>query len=199
MAMKRFQDVDAYIKAHPDWADGLTKLRKLCLDTEMEETVKWGAPHYTIKGKNVVGIAAFKNHFALWFHQGAFLSDPDQLLYNAQEGKTKGLRQIRFTDQSQIKTNVLKKYVREAIENEKKGRSIQIAKPGIYLMPQLLKTRLQKDPNLQNAFDELTPGKQKEFAEYLNEAKREETKIKRLEKIIPLIRNGIGLNDKYRK
>lgn len=198
MGMKKYQDVEAYIEEHPEWAEGLLLLREIMRSTEMAETIKWGAPHYTINGKNVVGIAAFKNHFALWFHQGAFLSDPNKLLFNAQEGKTKGLRQIRFTDSKQIKKSVLLKYAKEAIANEKAGLGIKPTKSRQFVMPTELQQALQENSKLDSAFKGLTPGRQKEYAEYINEAKRVDTKIKRIEKITPMVLSGVGLNDRYR-
>jgi uncharacterized protein YdeI (YjbR/CyaY-like superfamily) len=196
--MERYQDVDAYIDGHPEWAKGLLLLREILCSTEMDETLKWGVPHYTLNGKNVIGLAAFKNHFALWFHQGAFLSDADQLLYNAQEGKTKGLRQIRFTDSKQINKRMLAKYVSEAIANEKAGLSIKPSKSRQSAMPAALKQALQENSELESAFQGLSPGRQNEYAEYIHEAKRTDTKMKRLEKIIPMVLNGVGLNDQYR-
>jgi uncharacterized protein YdeI (YjbR/CyaY-like superfamily) len=196
--MKRYQDVDSYINGHPEWAEGLLILRAIMQSTELIETVKWGAPHYTINGKNVIGLAAFKNHFAVWFHQGTFLSDPDNLLYNAQEGKTKGLRQIRYTDAKQIKKRSLKKYVIEAIANQKAGLEIKPSKSKSFAIPSELQSSLEQDALLKSAFQNFTPGKQREFAEYISEAKRTLTKMKRLEKIIPMILSGIGLNDRYR-
>jgi uncharacterized protein YdeI (YjbR/CyaY-like superfamily) len=198
MGMERYKDVNAYIVGNPKWTKGLLLLIEIMRSTEMVETLKWGAPHYTLYGKNVVGIAAFKNHFALWFHQGAFLSDPNRLLINAQEGKTKGLRQIRFTDSKQINKRVLAKYVREAIANEKAGLSIKPSKSRQSVMPAELKQALQANSVLESAFQSLTPGRQNEYAEYIHEAKRIETKMKRLEKIIPMVLNGVGLNDQYR-
>ncbi len=197
--MKEVQTAEDYIAAHSAWRDGLVMLVSLLRDTELDESIKWGTPHYTLDGKIVVGIAAFKHHFALWFHQGAFLKDPEGLLYNAQEGKTKGLRQIRFTDPDQIDSGVLQAYIEEAISNERAGKSIDVAEPGKYAMPPILDQALSGNAALKKAFYALTPGRQKEYAEYISSAKRIATRESRLEKILPMIRNGLGLNDKYRE
>lgn len=189
--------VEEYLSKHPEYHKELTLLRKILNNTELEETVKWGIPSYTIKGKNVVGIGAFKSYVGLWFYNGSFLKDAQKVLINAQEGKTKGMRQLRFEKFADIDEKLITQYVLEAIENQKQGKEIKPAKkPAV--IPDELKEALSKDSHLSEAFDELTPGKQKEYGEYIAEAKRAETKMKRLEKIIPMILQGVGLNDKYK-
>ena len=100
--MKKTKTVEDYIAGNGEWTEALEKLRSILLDTEMEETVKWGAPVYTIDGKNVVGIGAFKSYVGLWFFQGVFLKDKEKVLVNAQEGKTKALRQWRFSGSGEM-------------------------------------------------------------------------------------------------
>lgn len=195
--MKKAKSVESYIKNHPVWSEELSVLRELLLKTELEETVKWGMPVYTLGGKNVVGITGFKNHFGLWFYQGSFLSDPEKMLRNAQEGKTKGMRHLNFADKKEIKKRLISSYIKEAIANEKAGKRIKAA-PRSMVVPPLLKERLNKDKKLAKAFSGFTKGKQKDFIEYLNTAKMEKTKITRLEKIIPMILRGEGMNDKYK-
>src|SRR5690606_9454669 len=115
--MKGAATVDEYIADNPEWSPVLQKLRKILCSTELEETVKWGAPCYTIDGQNVVGIAALKNYVALWFHQGVFLPDPDGVLISASEGRTKALRQWRFAGEKEVVATRVKAYVRDAIAN----------------------------------------------------------------------------------
>ena len=143
--MKKVQSAEDYIAAHHAWRDGLALLVSLLRSTELQESIKWGTPHYTLDGKNVVGIAEFKNHFALWFHQGVFLKDPEQILHNAQSGKTKGLRQIRFSHADELEPEILRAYILEAIANEKAGKSIRMAKPGKYTLPPILENALSGD------------------------------------------------------
>ena len=196
--MKRFTTVDAYIDHHVKFKPVLQKLRNLISTTELEETVKWGMPTYTIKGKNVVGISAFKNHAGIWFFQGALLADKDKILKNAQEGKTKAMRQMRFTDPGQVDDEIVLTYLAEAIQNEKAGKRIAISRNKTLILPSALKEALSKDKTLHSAFNGFTLGRQREFAEYIDSAKREATVLNRLEKIIPMIKSGVGLNDKYR-
>ena len=194
--------VDDYIAArrqtHPEHADALAKLRRAVHTKPLEETIKWGAPCYVHKGKNVVGLAAFKSYVGLWFHQGALLTDPDNVLVDASEGKTKALRQWRFTSAKDIKSGAVKAYVKEAVQLVEEGREIKPAsKPEARIPPELAEA-FRADPKLKAAFDDLTPGKRRDYADHITEAKREATKTARLEKIIPMIRSGVGLHDKYR-
>ena len=190
--------VDEFIEKHLGWEEEITSLREMLLSTHLEETIKWGAPVYTLDGKNVVGIGAFKNHCALWFFQGALLKENTALLQNAQEGKTKALRQIKFEKGDEIPANSLRKYALEAIQNQKEGKEIKPARDKEVEIPSLLETALENDSDLKKAFFELTRGKQKEYCEYISEAKREATKLSRLEKITPMIKAGQGLHDKYK-
>ncbi|MEQ8470058.1 MAG: YdeI/OmpD-associated family protein [Marinoscillum sp.] len=189
--------VEEYLSKHPEYNKELTLLRTILNNTELEETVKWGIPNYTIKGKNVVGIGAFKSYVGLWFYNGSFLTDKHKVLINAQEGKTKGMRQWRFENISDIDEKLITQYVLEAIENQNQGKEIKPEKKPV-VIPDELKEALSKNSQLSEAFDKLTPGKQKEYGEYIAEAKRSETRQKRLDKIIPMIQLGVGLNDKYK-
>lgn len=169
------------------------------LDTEMEETIKWGGPVYMVDKKNIIGIGAFKNHFGVWFFNGVFLSDPKNLLHNAQEGKTKALRQLRYHSPEDLDLKILRAYVAEAIQNQKDGKELILNRNKTKLeLPNELSNILDENVSLKTSFYNLTPYKQKEYAEYINTAKQEATKQSRLEKIIPLIEQGIGLNDKYK-
>ena len=197
--MKRFDTVAEYIDFHKEWNVLLNALRTTLNDTELNECVKWGAPVYTIEGKNVIGLSAFKNHLALWFFNGVFLEDKEQKLINAQEGKTKSLRQWRFKQGDAIDEVLVKKYVMEAIANQKMGKVVKPERNKEFNIPNLLQTEFDKNAELYNAFNGLTPGKRKEYANYIAEAKREATKLTRIQKCIPLILAGSGLHDKYKK
>lgn len=199
--MENSRRVEEYITKKGKWKGALTKLREIILSTPLEETIKWGMPVYTLNGKNVVGIGAFKSFVGIWFFQGALLKDEKNKLINAQEGITKALRQWRFTSEEEIERDreIIRQYVEEAINNQKLGKEIKPERQKPLVIPPELQERLAGLPELKAAFDSLSLSKQREFAEYISEAKRSETKQKRLEKITPLILNGIGLHDKYRK
>lgn len=141
----------------------------------------------------------FKQHFGIWFFQGVFLSDPLEVLENAQEGKTKAMRHWKFAENSSLNRAQIDAYVAEAIANTKKGLKVLPSKKSAKTkIPPELKQALE-DPKLKMAFEALSPYKQRDFAEYVATAKQEATKSRRLEKILPMILEGIGLNDKYRK
>ncbi|WP_298761707.1 YdeI family protein [uncultured Psychroserpens sp.] len=197
--MKKIYSVEEYIEENPHYAEELSILRRIINSTELEETVKWSMPTYCLNEKNVLGIGAFKNHFCLWFHQGVFLKDEHNLLINAQENKTKALRQMRFDSKSDINKGAVLTYVKEAIENQRLGREIKpVRKTKEVIIPPELQEVLKGNSELDTSFKALTPGKQREYCEYIAEAKREATKQSRLEKIMPMIIQGVGLHDKYK-
>ncbi|TCK66646.1 uncharacterized protein YdeI (YjbR/CyaY-like superfamily) [Winogradskyella wandonensis] len=197
--MKKVYSVEEYIETNNHFEKELELLREIVLKTELNEAIKWSAPVYDLNGKNVLGLGAFKNHFCIWFFNGVFLKDEHNLLVNAQEGKTKALRQMRFETIDDINKNLVLDYVKEAIENQRAGKEIKVERKGKTVdIPEELKACLNNDQDLQLAFSALTPGKQREYCEYISSAKREATKVSRLEKITPMILNGVGLNDKYK-
>lgn len=189
--------IEAYIQKKKQWSDELQLLRKWLNEMEVEETLKWGAPVYAVDGKNVIGIGAFKSYVGLWFFQGVFLKDEKGLLINAQENKTKALRQMRFQSMEEMDEKIIKTYIQEAIDNQKAGRELKPEKHKLQV-PELLQEELKGNAKLSAQFEKLNPGKQKEYANYISDAKRESTKISRLKKITPMILEGIGLNDQYR-
>jgi uncharacterized protein YdeI (YjbR/CyaY-like superfamily) len=196
--MKKVNSVEEYIEINSHFGEALTVLRQIINSTDLEETLKWSAPIYTLSGKNVLGLGAFKNHFGIWFFNGVFLKDEKHLLSAAQE-TTKGLRQMRFESLSEIDKNAVLSYVKEAIENQKLGKELKPEKKGKkVIIPKELNETLKTNSVLNDAFKSLTPFKQREYAEYIDTAKRAETKQSRLEKIVPMILKGIGLNDKYK-
>lgn len=181
------------------WEAELALLKGIFDQTELIETTKWGGTVYTINGKNVIGLGGFKNYFAIWFFNGVFLTDPKKVLVNANEGVTKSLRQWRFASAAEVDEKMILTYVKEAIANEKAGKSVPPeAKSRNFVMPELLKDALEQN-NLKTSFEKFTPYKQFEFVEYIDTAKQEKTKLARIEKILPMIKDHIGLNDRYRK
>ena len=196
--MKKVASVEEYISQNDAWLNELTLLRKVINKQGLNETIKWSAPTYSYKNKNVVGIGAFKHHFGIWFFQGALLNDDFNLLENAQEGKTKALRQMRFTSMDDIDAEKIGLYIKEAMKLVDEGKEIKPNRNKPIIIPEELKERLTQDTKLNTAFNSLTPGKQRDYANHISEAKRAATKEKRLEKIIPMILSGLGLYDKYK-
>ena len=197
--MQSYNTVNEYILNTPFGKEILIVLREILLSTELQETVKWGGPVYTINDKNVVGIGAFKSYAGLWFYQGVFLKDEAGVLINASEGMTKALRQWRFTSVDEINDELVLKYINEAIQNQKEGKELKPDRNKPIVIPEELKLALAEDSELESCFNRFTPGKKREFAEYVASAKLAETRLARVQKVIPLILENTGLNDKFRK
>jgi uncharacterized protein YdeI (YjbR/CyaY-like superfamily) len=180
------------------WSEELNRLAEIVEKTNLVKTIKWGAPVYTHNGKNILSFGGFKNYFTLWFYGGVFLKDQDKVLINAQDGKTKSLRQWRFNSMDEIDEKKILAYISEAVKNSEEGKVMKPAKFRAVEVPGILQKALDAYIKFKAAFEKLTPGRQKEYNLYIAEARQEKTKSTRLEKIKPMILNGVGLNDKYK-
>jgi len=198
--MENSEKLETYFEQKHSFKEGISILRDLALKTKVDETLKWGSPVYTTEGKNVFWIARFKNHFGLGFFNGMFLKDPKKVLVNVQKGKTQAMRHWRFKSIGEIDAPTIIAYINEAVENQKKGMRLIPGKKKktALIIPKMFKETLDCNPKTKKAFITLSPYKQRDYAEYISSAKQEKTKLARLEKIIPMINQGIGLNDKYR-
>ncbi len=197
--MKRYTTVEEYFLDQDKGRELVLTLRNILQESELEETLKWSTPCYTLKNKNVIGIVCFKNHIALWFFNGVFLEDKTRILRNAQEGKTKGLRQWVFNFTDILDVSLIKEYINEAIENQKQGKEIKPEKNKLVTISPEIKAAFEIESEFEKAFNNLTPSKQKDYIEHIDRAKRQTTKESRLAKIIPMIKRGEGLHDKYKK
>ncbi|MFP4471354.1 MAG: YdeI/OmpD-associated family protein [Bacteroidales bacterium] len=195
--MKYSKTVNEFISNHEEWKDILEKLREIMLSMGMEETVKWGIPVYMVKKKNVVGIGAFKSYAGLWFYQGALLDDPENVLINAQEEKTRAMRQWRFTSVEEIDEKLIRAYTEEAIENARAGREIKPERRE-FEIPKELQQVLDEDEDLRKNYNTMTYSHRREFAEYISEAKRPDTRQRRLHKIMPMIMKRLGMYDRFK-
>ena len=153
-------------------------------------------PCYTLNGKNVVLIHGFKEYCALLFHKGALLEDPHQILIQQSE-HTQAARQIRFTNVQEIidMEDILKTYINNAIEVEKSGLKVEFKQTTEYAVPEELQIKFEELPALKEAFESLTPGRQRAYLLYFSRAKQSKTRKNRIEKYIPKILDGKGLND----
>lgn len=207
MSLKHLKEKDKLEEANSDkkhvwdkvnnWEEELLFLKSIIDKTELVETIKWGGPIYVYNKKNVIGIGGFKNYFAIWFLNGVFLKDEKKRLINAQEDKTKSMRQWRFTSKEEVNEKEVLEYILEAIENEKQGKIIKPSKKEA-IVSELFQKEIDQNPALAEAFQKFSPYKQYEFMEYIESAKQEKTKLSRIEKVLPMILGNIGLNDKYR-
>ncbi|GAB3012861.1 YdeI/OmpD-associated family protein [Bowmanella dokdonensis] len=190
--------IEDYLQAKSQWGDLIAPLRRLLLETGLEETIKWGAPVYCQDNKNLIGLAAFQGYAGLWFFQGCFLSDPAGVLTNAQPGKTRGMRQWRFAAGEEVNTALVKQYIQEAVSLHRQRKAVSPQRREPVILAAELTAALERNPQLKSAFESLTPGRQSEYSDYIQAARREATRIARLQKITPLILAGQGLNDQYR-
>ena len=188
--------VELYIEKVKQWKDEMTLLRSILLETALTETIKWGKPCYTYNDKNLVIIQDFKHHCDLGFFTGAVLKDPEKLLEKAGE-HTQSARQFRFANLADIKKKktIIKSYVKEAIENEKQGVKLVVEeKTGMEEIVEL-ESIFKKNKAFTKAFKALTPGRQRAYHMFFAGAKQSETRISRIEKYIPRILDGYGIND----
>jgi uncharacterized protein YdeI (YjbR/CyaY-like superfamily) len=183
-------------KVH-NWQNELKYLRSIALDCGLTEELKWGVPCYTSQHKNIVIIAAFKNYCALSFLKGSLLNDGYNILEkpgkNSQEGRI-----MRFTKIEEIVTlePILKSYLYEAIEVEKKGLKVSFKATTDHDIPKEFQNKLNTFHALKTAFNALTPGRQRGYLLYFSAPKQSKTRESRIEKCIPDILNGKGLNDR---
>jgi len=187
--------VDNYLGRARKWQDEMEKLRKIILDCGLTEELKWGKPCYLFQKSNIVLIQGFNEYCALLFFKGFLLNDPDGILVKTGENTRVG-RQIRFTSVQEIvklKT-ILKAYIYQAIEVEKAGLKVDI-QSNPEPIPEELQHKLKQIPDLQTAFEALTPGRQRAYIFYFSAPKQSKTRESRIEKCMQQILHGRGLND----
>ena len=188
--------VDFYYDKEQKWQEEIKELRSIVLDCPLTEELKWGVPCYTYNKSNVVIIHFFKEYCALLFIKGALLHDPHNLLIQQTKNVQAG-RQIRFTDVQKIVEleNILKEYVNEAIEIEKSGIKVPVKKDTEFAIPEELENKFAEMPALKKAFEALTPGRQRAYLLFFSAPKQSQTRVSRIEKSVPQILDGKGLND----
>lgn len=191
------KSLDEFWKLNLHHAKQLEVLRSIIHDCGLGETYKWAFPTYTLGKKNVVALGSFKEHYAIWFFQGVYLRDQAKVLTNAQAGKTRAMRHWKFAPTDILEEDLIKTYVLEAIDNSLAGKEVKAERKKGYKMPQELAEAL-KNKDLHSHFYALTEAKQREYANYISEAKQEKTKLTRITKITPMILECKGLNNKYK-
>ncbi len=188
--------VDWFFNKASKWQKEYEKLRTIILDCGLIEELKWGCPCYAFEDKNVVLIHGFKEYCAVLFFKGALLKDEHGILIQ-QTPNVQVPRQVRFTSVGEIVKleKILKAYIYEAIEVEKAGVKVKLKKTAEYPIPEEFQTKLNKTPALKKAFYSLTPGRQRGYIFYFSQAKQPKTREARIEKNIPQILKGKGLDD----
>jgi uncharacterized protein YdeI (YjbR/CyaY-like superfamily) len=189
-------EVDWYFTKAKKWQKEFEKLRTIILDCGLTEELRWGKPCYTFQKSNVVLIHGFKEYCALLFIKGALLRDTKDILIQQTEN-VQAARQIRFTNVREIveMEPILKAYVHEAIEVEKAGLKVDYKKTSEFKIPEEFQKQLDEIPVLKRAFTRLTPGRQRGYILYFSAAKQSKTRQARVEKCVPQILNGKGLDD----
>jgi uncharacterized protein YdeI (YjbR/CyaY-like superfamily) len=188
--------VDFFLNKTGRWQEAFRKLRTIILDCGLTEELKWGKPCYTFQKSNVVLIHGFKEYCALLFIKGALLKDAKGILIQQTEN-VQAARQIRFTNVREIvkMEPILKAYIKQAIEIERAGLEVNFKKTSEFKVPEELQNKLNAIPALRTAFDGLTPGRQRGYILYFAGAKQSKTRESRVEKCIPQILKGKGLDD----
>lgn len=187
---------DWYFDENERWQKEIVQMRSIALDCGLDEVLKWGCPCYQYNGGNVVLIHVFREYCAFLLFKGALLNDPDGILIRQSEN-VQSARQIRFTDVKEIaqQKKILKAYIYEAIEVEKAGLKVKLKKTADYQVPEEFQLQLKKKPALKKAFEALTPGRQRAYLFHFSQAKQSKTREARVQKYIPKILDGLGLED----
>jgi uncharacterized protein YdeI (YjbR/CyaY-like superfamily) len=190
--------VDFYFDKAEKWRKEVERLRVIVLDCQLSEELKWGCPCYTFHNGNIVVIHVFKEYCALLFFKGALLNDPNDILIQQTE-HVQAARQIRFTNLREIVKlePILKSYIYEAIEVEKAGLKVKLKKTAAFPVPEEFKVKMDKKAALKTAFYALTPGRQRAYLLHFAAPKQAKTRESRVEKWIPEILKGKGLNEEY--
>lgn len=188
--------VDFYFSKAGKWQEELEQLRTIALDCQLTEELKWGTPCYTFQEKNIILIHDFKEYCAFLFFKGALLKDTEGILIQQSEN-VQAARQIRFTNLKEIveQKNILKAYIYEAIEVEKAGLKVELKKTAEFPVSDEFQKQLDADSTLKKAFEALTPGRQRGYLLHFSQPKQAKTREARVDKAIPQILDGKGLND----
>jgi len=188
--------VDALLAESKTWQVEFKKLRKIILECQLTEELKWGVPCYTFQNANIVLMHGFKDYCALLFFKGVLLKDNKGILVR-QTKNVQAARQIRFTGFQEIDgmAPVLKAYIKEAVAIEKAGLKVDFKKTSEFEMPVEFQKELNETPALKSAFEALTPGRQRAYILYFSGAKQSKTRASRVEKNVRRIFDGKGLND----
>jgi uncharacterized protein YdeI (YjbR/CyaY-like superfamily) len=194
-SVQSFPDVDSYIDASDRWPDEIQALRPLLLATRLDECIKWGKPCYALGDANIVIVQEFSDHLALMFFKGILLDDPAGVLED-QGPNSHAAKRMTFSSVEDVRrrADLVTAYVSEAIAVEEAGTPLP-PRPEEDLADEL-RERLADDPDLSAAFDDLTPGRQREYNLHISSAKQASTRQSRVDKIVPRILHGKGLRDR---
>ena len=190
------KNIESYFSKPKKWQKEIQEMRAIALDCNLTETFKWGHPCYTLNNNNIVLIHEFKSYCAYLFFKGALIQDEKGLLIQQSEN-VQAARQIRFTHVDEIikLKKILKAYIFEAIAIEKAGLKVALKETAAYTIPEEFQQVLEKQKKVHKAFYTLTPGRQRAYLLHFAAPKQSKTRVARIEKCLPLILSGLGLND----
>lgn len=188
--------VDQYMEKPGQWQAAFRVLRSILQASNLVEDFKWGHPCYTFNGHNVVLMHGFKEYCALLFMKGALMQDPEGVLVQQTEN-VQSARQIRFTSARQVTDmkDLLRAYIEHAIAVEQSGAKVAMKSTEEFEAPAEFLQKLEDMPPLRDAFDKLTPGRQRAYLLHFSSAKQAKTRESRIEKCIPFILAGKGLKE----
>ncbi|MCB9195052.1 MAG: YdeI/OmpD-associated family protein [Flavobacteriales bacterium] len=189
-------DVSSFFNELDQWKPELESLREILLECGLTEELKWGHPCYTDRGKNIILLGGFKEYCVISFIKGVFLNDSDKVL--SQHGEnSRSVRVIRFTNTQRINDlkDTIRAYIFEAIEVERAGLKVERATTSNEDYPEELFEIFDQNESIKEAFEALTPGRQRAYLMFFNAAKQSKTKTSRIESYIPRILKGKGMND----
>ena len=189
--------LDEFFAKSGRWKTSLDKLRDLFMESGLDEDFKWGKACYTLEGKNVAVLQCFKNYCAVLFVKGSLMHDPRGILFDISQ-HTQAARQLRFTADVQISDmhDMIKDYIEDAVRVEKEGLEPEFKKTEDYPVPEELTAAFDDDPEFSDAFNKLTPGRQRGYLLFFAQPKQAKTRITRIEKYRDKIFEGLGVNDR---
>ena len=178
------------------WIDDLNHLRRICLDLGLEETVKWAHPCYMHAGRNIALLAAFRTDFRLGLMNAGLVKDTEGVL-EPQGPNSQTPSMFRFTAVGQVgeREPIVRAYLRQLMDHAEAGTKLAKAAREID-MPDELTDALDADPELAEAFQALTPGRQKSYLFNLNQTKQSATRVARIEKFRDRIIAGKGATER---
>jgi len=188
--------IEAFFADAPRWREELAALRAILLDAGLSEEWKWRSPCYTCDGANVALLWGFRDECRLGFFKGVLLQDRERILVAPGEN-SRSSRTLNFTSRAEIRQmeNVIRDYVREAIDLEKAGRKVELPKDDLVPPPELVAI-LDADAALKQAFEALTPGRRRGWILHVSQPKQAATRRSRIEKAAPRILAGKGMHDR---
>lgn len=178
------------------WLPELRALREILTGTDLVEEFKWRSPCYTWEGSNVVTLWRLKDHCGIAFFKGVLLDDPEDLL-EAPGENSRSVRKMTFTDVEEIETRAeaIHDYVNAAIGVEKRGETVEFEKDDLD-WPEELTNVFGEDPDYRDAFEALTPGRQRGWLLHFTGAKQSATRRRRIDKARASVVEGKGMHER---